>query len=62
VKPKRETRARTKKGSKTAAQKAADIIKNNPNITPADLVKKVKITPQYARRLLSQQTVVSETI
>lgn len=62
VKPKRETRARTKKGSKTAAQKAAAIIKNNPDITPAELMKKVKMSPQYARRLLSQQASVSETV
>lgn len=62
VKPRRETRAKTRSGRKTSAQKAAAIIKNNPDITPAELSKKAKITVQYARRLLSQQAVVSETM
>lgn len=62
AKPKSETRARTKKGRGSAAKKAADLIKNNPNITPTELAKKIKITPQYARRLLPQQPAEKETI
>lgn len=60
--PKRETSARNKSGRKTAAQKAATIIKNNPDITSAELVRRFKITPQYARKLLSQQAIANETM
>ncbi len=54
---KRETKREPAKGSGTAQEKAARILKRTPEITASELAKRAGCTPQYAGRLLKRQSV-----
>jgi hypothetical protein len=53
---KRASKRQTANARGTAQEKARRIIKRNPGIGPAELAKKTGITPQYASRILKQQS------
>jgi hypothetical protein len=54
---KRETTREPAKGSGTAQEKAARILKRTPEITASELAKRAGCTPQYAGRLIKKQSV-----